>query len=141
QRSTKRLPVLPRPRTIERMKVEQLERESDLRQHITLDAAASADEKWFDARVSFLESPGNRQPRVEVSTRPAPREDHPHRDAGRARKASGSAAGPRKVVSRELPMLTRIPVMTRESTRFERPSEMKGSVRPVVGSKPVATPM
>ena len=103
------------------MQIEELERESHLRQNVALDAAAGADEERLDARFSPFESPGNREARVEVSTRAAPGEDHPHRGAGSARNASGFAAAPRNNFSRELPMLTRIPVMTSERTRLERP--------------------
>ena len=38
-------------------------------------------------------------------------------------------------------MFTRIPVNSIVSTRLERPYEMNGSVRPVVGSRPITTPM
>ena len=103
------------------MQIEQLEREPNLRQHIALDSTSSADEERLDARVSSFERPGKREARVEMSTRATAREDDPHRVAGSARKASGLVAAPRKTLSRELPMLTRIPVMTRERTRFERP--------------------
>jgi hypothetical protein len=38
-------------------------------------------------------------------------------------------------------MFTSTPVMSSDSTRFDRPYEMNGSVSPVVGSSPITTPM
>src|SRR2546423_4069789 len=119
--TAKRLPVFPGARAIERVKIEQLERKTNLRQHIALDTALSADEEWLDPVVSPFECPSDSEARVEMSTRAATCEDQPHREAGSARKASGFADAPRNTLSRELPMLTRIPVMTSERTRFERP--------------------
>src|ERR1700740_3153151 len=116
------------------MQVQQLESESDLRQHVAFDTPPGTNEEGLDAGVGPFQGSGNREARVEVSTRSSAREYHPHRGAGRARKASGSVDPARNTFSRELPMLTRIPVMIRESTRFDRPYEMKGSVSPVVGS-------
>jgi hypothetical protein len=36
------------------VKIEQLERPSDLRKHVTLDPAPSSDKKWLDPGVSFF---------------------------------------------------------------------------------------
>jgi len=121
QSSSSGFPVLPRPRPIERMQIEQLECKSDLRQYVALDSPSGTDEERLDAWVSVFQRSGNREARVEVSTRSSAREYHPHRGAGRARNASGSADPARNTFSRELPMLTRIAVMIRESTRFDRP--------------------
>ena len=44
-------PVLPRPRAIQRMEVEQLVPELGRRQHVALDATARADEQRLDARL------------------------------------------------------------------------------------------
>ena len=38
-------------------------------------------------------------------------------------------------------MFTRIPVISIDSTRFVRPKLTNGSVSPVVGSRPITTPM
>jgi hypothetical protein len=53
----------------------------------------------------------------------------------------GSVALPPIIFSRVLPMFTRIPVINMDKTRFDLPYEMNGSVSPVVGSNPAATPM
>src|SRR4051812_14698573 len=140
ERSAKGLPVLPWTRAIERMEVKQLEGKSRLRQHVALDPTSGANEKRLDARIGALQSACDGETRVEVSARAPARENHPHR-AGSARSGSGSVAAAPNTFSRELPMFTSIPVMTSERTRLERPYEMNGSVSPVVGSNPVATPM
>src|SRR5436190_12284244 len=103
------------------MQIQEFEGESHLGQHVAFDSSTGANEKRLYERVSLFQGPGNREARVEVSTRSAAREDHPHRAARSARNASGSVDPARYTFSRELPMLTRIPVMIRESTRFERP--------------------
>ena len=41
----------------------------------------------------------------------------------------------------ELPMFTRMPVKNIVRTRFDRPNDTNGSVSPVVGSRPMTTPM
>jgi hypothetical protein len=38
-------------------------------------------------------------------------------------------------------MLTSIPVMRRDRTMFDLPYDMNGRVSPVVGRRPIATPM
>jgi hypothetical protein len=43
--------------------------------------------------------------------------------------------------SRALPIFTRIPVNNIVRIRFERPYETNGSVSPVVGKRPITTPM
>src|SRR5205085_9821107 len=60
-----------------------------------------------------------------------------HRDCG---VTDGSVALLPMIRSRVLPIFTRIPVNNIVSTRLERPYETKGSVRPVVGNKPITTP-
>jgi hypothetical protein len=56
------------------MQVKQLKSESDLRQYVALDAAAGTDEEGLDAWVSPFQRSGNREARVEVSTRSSARE-------------------------------------------------------------------
>ena len=56
-------------------------------------------------------------------------------------RSSGFVACAPATRSRALPMFTRIPVISIESTRFVRPNHTNGSVSPVVGSSPITTPM
>src|ERR1700687_677102 len=102
------------------MQIEQLERGSNLRQDVFLDAPPGANEEWLDTWISLHESARDRESGVQVSPGAAAREDHPHL-AGSARRARGSVAASPNTLSRLLPMLTRMPVMTSESIRFERP--------------------
>src|SRR2546423_3221673 len=102
------------------MQIEQRERESNLGQHILLDAALGANEEGLDPRICFHKSARDREPGIQVTPGAAPGEDHPH-PAGIARRASGSVAASPNTLSRLLPMLTRMPVMRSERTRFERP--------------------
>src|SRR5215210_4575743 len=139
-RAANRLPVLPRTRTIERVQIEQLEGKSNLGQYIPLDPPLGTDEERFHAWIGLYQRARDRQPWIEVASCATAGEDDPHR-AGSACRARGSVAATPNTFSRVLPMFTSIPVMTRERIRLERPYEMKGSVRPVVGSKPVATPI
>src|SRR5689334_23847666 len=132
-------PVFPGSGAIERMEIQQLEGEARLRQDVLFDAALRTNEKRLDARVSLLQHARNREAGIEVSTRAPAREKHPHR-AGSASRPTGPVAA-RAGFSRVLPMLTRMPVITSDSTRLERPYEINGRVNPVVGSKPIATPM
>src|SRR6185312_4362245 len=131
------LPVLPGPRTIERMQIEQQVRELRCRQDITLDTAPGANENRPNARVGSDQCPGNRESWIEVSARAAASEPDDHG----VEAVSGLVARSPTTRSRVLPILTRMPVMRIESTRFVRPYEMNGKVRPVVGSKPITTPM
>ena len=120
QRTTNGLPVFPRTCAIERVQIEELERKAYLRQHVALDASLCANEEWLDARIGLDERARYREAGIQVATGATASEDNPHR-AGSARRARGSVAATPNTFSRVLPMLIRIPVMTRERIRLERP--------------------
>jgi hypothetical protein len=114
-------PVLPDARAVERVEVEQLEGEAGLRQHLALDPTARPDEERVGRRVQSADGAGDGEPRVEVPARTAAAEQDAHPYLAARATASGSVARSPTTRSRTLPMLTRIPVMASDSTRFERP--------------------
>ena len=122
------------------MQVEQLERETRFGQHVSFYSPPRADKERIDCGIESLHRPGNRESRIEMPARSTAGKKDSHSQA-RARENDGSVAREPTTFSRVLPMLTRIPVMRSDNTRLERPKDMNGSVNPVVGSKPMATPM
>jgi hypothetical protein len=93
--AAKRSPVLPRSRTIKRMEIEQLERETCLGKNLALDSSMGPDKKGLDPPVLFYHCAGDRESRVKVPAGSSTREQNPH-CAGSARNGAGLGASATK---------------------------------------------
>src|SRR5439155_3446614 len=129
-------PVVPYPRAIRRMQGEEHVRKAGPGQDVALDTAPGPDEVRLDVGPQSLHGSRDRQAGIQVSACPAAGEQDSHR-----RPAKGFVAPTPSTRSRVLPMFTRTPVTNMVSTRFDRPYDTNGSVRPVVGRRPMTTPM
>src|ERR1017187_1989367 len=122
------------------MQVEQRVRKLRGRQPVPLAAPPRTDEVRPHRRIEPDDGPRDREPGIQVSAGAATGEEDVHRAATMSDPVGSVAPSP-ITRSRTLPMFTSMPVISMESTRFDRPKEMNGSVRPVVGSSPMTTPM
>lgn len=120
QSATNRLPVLPWSGPVEGMELEELECEAGMRQDVLLNSSTRADKEGLDPRVCLSERAGDGEAGIKVTTRAASREEDSHR-AGSASRPEGPVAERAVELRRVLPILTRMPVITSESTRLERP--------------------
>src|SRR5688500_7181822 len=99
------------------MEIQEHVRVSRPREHVTLDAAARADEERLNVRTQALDGARNREPGIEV---PAGATAGEH-DSHVVGAANGLEADTPITRSRRLPMFTRMPVRNIVSTRLERP--------------------
>ena len=76
QRATHGAPVLPRPRAIERMEIEEQVREFRTGQHRSLDASTRANEERVCVRVHPYERPRDGEPGIEMTTGTTTRKQH-----------------------------------------------------------------
>ena len=121
-RAEKCAPVVPRRSTIERMQIQQHERKFCRRQNVLFDTALRANKERCNLWRDLHERARNRQSWIEVSTGTATGKKDSHlRRAYSDADVSGSVAFSPYTRSRELPMFTRIPVITSVRTRFDRP--------------------
>src|SRR3954466_3850 len=111
------------------MKIEQLKRKFCCWKNCLLDASQCADKKWIDTRRRALHCTRDSEPGIEMSARSAASEEYAY--YARWNENEGSVAREPITFSCALPMFTRMPVMSSDSTRFDLPYEMNGRVRPV----------
>ncbi len=122
------------------MQVEELELEFGGGKHLALESPQRPDEEWIHVWIESSQRTCDGETRIEMSAGAATGENNAHPYA-RSIANDGSVARPPMTFSRVLPMFTMIPVINIDKTRFDLPYEMNGSVSPVVGSSPTATPM
>src|SRR4029079_2648189 len=122
------LPVIPGPRSVERMQVEQEVRKLRPRQDVLLDPPLRPDAAGTHARIEAHEGPRDRESGIEMSPGTAAGEQHRHlvarlghAQAGVGASASGSVAPLPITRSFVLPMFTSTPVRNIVSTMLERP--------------------
>src|SRR6266550_1313041 len=74
--ATRRLPVVPDLRSVERVQIEQDVRKLRRREDIALDAPLGADEKRLNIGTHLLESARDRESRIQMSAGAAAGEEH-----------------------------------------------------------------
>ncbi len=102
------------------MQVEQLELKLGRRQYLSLDSAHRPNKERLDAGIDAAHCARDREAGIEMSAGATTGEEDSHSYA-RPIANEGSVALPPMTFSRVLPMLTRIPVISIDSTRFDRP--------------------
>ena len=117
ERATERAPVLPRPRPVEWMQVEQRVGELRLRQDESFHPARRTHKMRPNGRLLSHEGACYGQPGIQMSAGATPGEDDVHRVG----TSMGFVAPSPITRSRALPMFARIPVITSERIRFDRP--------------------
>ena len=102
------------------MQVQQFKLKLSRREYLPLDSSHRPNKKRFDSQVDFAHCPRDREAGIEMSAGAATGEEDPHSYA-RPIANEGSVALPPMTFSRVLPTFTRMPVISIDRTRLDRP--------------------
>lgn len=102
------------------MQVQKLVGKFSSGQHLSLDSAHGSNKERLDARIEPAHCARDCKAGIKMSAGAATGEKDSHSYA-RPMTNEGSVARPPMIFSRVLPMFTRMPVISIDSTRLERP--------------------